>query len=87
MGQTNEGLRALRTRKGITQEGLRDRSGVPQKTISNLESRGPSRAVVNALRVARALGVSAEDLFASYLDKAKKAPRKRTAVHTHGANG
>jgi transcriptional regulator with XRE-family HTH domain len=67
MNRTNDGLKAARKRKDLTQEVLGERSKVPQETLSRLERLGPSRAVINAMRVAKALGTSVEALFGSYL--------------------
>lgn len=54
----------MRVRKHFTQEALEAASGVSQAIISKLESRGPTAGVAHAIALARALGVSVEDLFA-----------------------
>jgi transcriptional regulator with XRE-family HTH domain len=56
-------LRAVRLRRHLTQEALEATSGVPQTVISKLESRGPTVGVLHALDLAKALGVSVEELF------------------------
>ena len=72
MKQAVSVLRAVRTRKGLTQEALEAAANVSQATISGLESRGPGPAVQAALRIARALGMTVEELFGA------------TAVSTRG---
>ena len=56
-------LRSVRVRKHFTQEALEAASGVSQAIISKLESRGPTAGVHHAIAIAKALGVSVEDLF------------------------
>ena len=68
MDRTNakptRGLRAVRVAKGLSQEALEAASGVQQRTISKLETAtSASRAVLNALRLAKALGTTVEELF------------------------
>ena len=72
MKQAVSVLRSVRTRKGLTQEALEAAANVSQATISGLESRGPGPAVQAALRIARALGMTVEELFGA------------TAVSTRG---
>lgn len=55
-------LRAARRKAGFDQEQLAERSGVPQGTISRIE-RGQTPNSGHALRLARALGSTVEDLF------------------------
>lgn len=78
MKQAVSVLRAVRTRKGLTQEALEAAANVSQATISGLESRGPGPAVQAALRIARALGMTVEELFAE--DAAAR--RASTSVRT-----
>lgn len=87
MGQTKERLRATRLKKGITQEALAEAASTPQKSISNLEKHGPARAVLNVLKIARALDTTVEELFGGYLDKTARPSRKRTVVHSPAVNG
>jgi transcriptional regulator with XRE-family HTH domain len=61
-------MRHTRKIKGLSQEELEARTGVVQVSISKLERRGPTKAIVNAIRLARALGVTVEDLFGAYVD-------------------
>lgn len=87
MKRTALGLRAVRTRKGVTQERLEAMSGVLQETISRLENHGPSTGVLQAIRLARALGTTVEELFGDHIDAAGQGAlsrRGRTAVHNSG---
>lgn len=65
---------------GFQQDGLAERSGVPQGTISRIEN-GTAPLVTNALRLARALGTTVEDLFDDLLaaDDAERAERAAVA--------
>jgi len=64
MVQTNATkLRVVRQRRHLTQEALEASSGIPQTVISKLESRGPTAGVFHAIALARALGVTVEELF------------------------
>jgi transcriptional regulator with XRE-family HTH domain len=65
-------LRRLRTELGISQEALARLAGVPQRTISALETRGPTAAILSSIKLARALNVSSELLFGHCV------PRRRT---------
>ncbi len=71
MGETHRrpeiinSVRTHRRSRGMRQQELADAAGVSLRTITNLENRAdyvPSLAV--ALRVARALGLGVERLFA-----------------------
>ena len=63
MNDDNESpVRAARRKAGLDQEQLAERSGVPQGTISRIE-RGQTPNSGHALRLARALGSTVEDLF------------------------
>jgi putative transcriptional regulator len=55
-------VRAARRKAGLDQEQLAERSGVPQGTISRIE-RGQTPNSGHALRLARALGSTVEELF------------------------
>jgi len=63
MNRTTTKLRTLRNRRALSQEALEKASGVSQATISALETRGPGPAVAHAIAIAKALGVTVEDLF------------------------
>jgi putative transcriptional regulator len=56
-------LRDLRTERGLTQEQLADRIGVTRKTINTVERGVFLPSTVLALKLARALGTSVEQLF------------------------
>lgn len=57
-------LKDARIEKGLTQRQLAELSGVPRRTIQNWEESGFGNATVkNAVRVARALGKSIEELL------------------------
>lgn len=64
MNRTTTKLRALRNRRALSQEALEAASGVSQATISALETRGPGPAVFHAIALAKALGMTVEELFA-----------------------
>ena len=87
MDRTNakptRGLRAVRVAKGLSQEALEAASGVQQRTISKLEtSSSTSRAVLNALRLAKALGTTVEDLFGHALAARENARSRSRRVRT-----
>ena len=63
MNRTTTKLRTLRNRRALSQEALEKASGVSQATISALETRGPGPAVAHAIAIAKAMGVTVEDLF------------------------
>lgn len=62
-GDLKNGLKAVRTRLGLSQSELAGRAGIARQTIGGIEAAlyAPSAAV--ALRLARALGCRVEDLF------------------------
>jgi transcriptional regulator with XRE-family HTH domain len=60
-------VRVARRRAGLDQEQLAERSGVPQGTISRIE-RGQTPNSGHALRLARALGSTVEELFGHIVD-------------------
>lgn len=55
-------LRKFRQKQHLSQMGLSAKSGVNQTTISAIES-GTMPSLENALKLAKALGVKAEDLL------------------------
>ena len=63
---TTTRLRAAREAAKQLQEDLAEASGVPQGTISRIEN-GTAPQVVTALRLARALDTTVEDLFSDLL--------------------
>lgn len=58
-------LRVARKAAGLEQEELASRSGISQGTISRIERGSPAPSVETALALARALGLTVEDLFAA----------------------
>ena len=56
-------LRELREAKGLTQAQLADLIGVSRKTVNTVENGVFVPSTVVALKLARALGSSVEDLF------------------------
>jgi len=72
--RNKNGLRAARTARGWSQDALADAANVRQARVSRLEQGVPPVAVLNALRIARALGTTVEDLFGECVP--------RTGVHT-----
>ncbi|MBE3591064.1 MAG: helix-turn-helix domain-containing protein [Firmicutes bacterium] len=64
MSEVRNGLRRLRQARGWSQQELAQRAGVTRQTVSGVESGRYLPSVAVALRLARALGCSVEDLFA-----------------------
>lgn len=62
-GELANRLRELRARHGLTQAELATRVGVTRKTINTVENRVFVPSTILALKLARALDVSVEDLF------------------------
>lgn len=56
-------LRAARRAAGIDVETLADRASTTHQTIYSIESRGTIPSTTTALRIARALGTTVEELF------------------------
>jgi transcriptional regulator with XRE-family HTH domain len=77
-------LRALRVKRAMSQETLEEVSGVSQTIISKIERKGPSLAVAHAIAIAKALGVTVEDLFAGETPRTISKPRRRALGRTHG---
>ena len=78
---TTTRLRAAREAAKQLQEDLAEASGVPQGTIGRIEN-GTAPQVVTALRLARALDTTVEDLFSDLLiaDDEERARRAAGAV-------
>lgn len=55
-------LRELRERAGLTQRELAERAGVPQRSVSNYEQGLAEPGLGAAIRLARALDVTVEEL-------------------------
>lgn len=58
-----EKIKLHRERKGFSQTKLADISGVPQTTISGLENKNVIPSVLIADKLAKALGVTVNDLL------------------------
>lgn len=56
-------LQQLRWARNWSQAKLERVSGVPQSVISNIENKNTEPGIITALRLARALKVSVEELF------------------------
>ena len=61
-GLVNE-IKALRTKRGLTQEGLAEACGVTRKTINTIERGRFVPSTVLALKISAVLGVRVEDAF------------------------
>lgn len=69
--------RLIRARKaaGLTQQKLADLIGVPQSSIARFESGRYDPSLRNALKIARVLGDSVEEIFGGVLENEAPAPR------------
>jgi transcriptional regulator with XRE-family HTH domain len=56
-------LQQLRRLKGLTQEALAEKAGIPRSTLTHLETGASNPSLMNLLAVARALQVSVEELL------------------------
>ncbi|MHC5278906.1 helix-turn-helix domain-containing protein [Listeria kieliensis] len=56
-------IKLFREKKGLTQSALSALSGVPQTTISGLENKNIIPSLIIADRLAKALGVTTNDLL------------------------
>ena len=61
-GLVNE-IKALRTKRGLTQEGLAEACGVTRKTINTIERGRFVPSTDLALKISAVLGVRVEDAF------------------------
>lgn len=70
-------LRAIRTKKKITQEELAHRAGIAVSQVGRIE-RGELNISISTLSVlARALDVAPKDMFDTSMGKETKPPRKK----------
>lgn len=89
----NESFRKARSAVGMTQEQLERAANVSQCLISELERGKCPRSVVLALRLARTLNTSVEELFGQYVDSAvgqeahEERPRARRRGRVSSAEG
>ncbi|MGI4846234.1 MAG: helix-turn-helix transcriptional regulator [Janthinobacterium lividum] len=56
-------MKVQRARLDLTQAGLAERAGVTRKSINAIETGAMVPSTILALKLARALGVSVEELF------------------------
>ncbi|MCA1857048.1 helix-turn-helix transcriptional regulator [Massilia oculi] len=61
--QLKTSMKVQRARLDLTQAGLAERAGVTRKSINAIETGAMVPSTVLALKLARALGVSVEELF------------------------
>ena len=62
-GELENRLKAIRTERGWTQAELAERVGVSRKTINTIENEVFEPSTVVALKIARALDQSVEEIF------------------------
>lgn len=81
MSKPQTKFRQVRDERGLSQEALEDLTGVSQAVISSLDLGKVPLSVRLALRLAKELGTTVEDLFG---EAASELPprEKRTRVHT-----
>lgn len=61
-----ERLRELRTERGLSQERLAELAGVDRNYIGQIERAERNVALVNIVRIAKALGIEPAELFAQF---------------------
>jgi transcriptional regulator with XRE-family HTH domain len=86
MARTTQ-LRSIRVKRAMSQEALEEASGVSQAVISKIERNGPTTGVRHAIALAKALGVTVEELFAGESDRTVARPRRRVGSHAHTDRG
>ncbi len=59
-------LRELRTERGVSQERLAELAGVDRNYIGQIERAERNPAVVNVVKIAKALGVAPSELFRDF---------------------
>lgn len=67
----------------MSQEALEEASGVSQAVISDIERKGPSASVSQAIALAKALGVTVEELFGGETARTAARPRRRRLGGLH----
>lgn len=58
----NNNIKFLRTKNGISQQGLADKVGIDRSTVSRIENNEIETTIDNAIKIADALNVSLYDL-------------------------
>jgi transcriptional regulator with XRE-family HTH domain len=69
-----ERIRALRHDRGLSQEALADATGLHRTYIGAVERGERNVALRNILRIAEALGVAPQELFAAWAAEARPLP-------------
>ena len=80
-GNTGARIKELRTKKGLTQEGLAEATGLHRVTIARYESEGRNMTLDSASRIAQALGVSIDSLGHKQGGHDNGNDQERTAGH------
>jgi transcriptional regulator with XRE-family HTH domain len=70
-------LRHYRLRAGLTQRQLAERAGVPVRSVENWEINHRVPRMPTTVALARALGVSVDEMMACKLPAAPKKPARR----------
>ena len=63
----NNNIKYLRTKNGISQQGLADKVGIDRSTVSRIENNEIETTIDNAIKIADALNVSLYDLVSKDL--------------------
>ena len=63
----NNNIKFLRTKNGISQQGLADKVGIDRSTVSRIENNEIETTIDNAIKIADALNVSLYDLVSKDL--------------------
>lgn len=58
----NNNIKYLRTKEGISQQGLADKIGIDRSTVSRIENNEIETTIDNAIKIAKALNVTIYDL-------------------------
>lgn len=58
----NNNIKFLRTKNGISQQGLADKVGIDRSTVSRIENNEIETTIDNAIKIADALNISLYDL-------------------------
>lgn len=78
-------LASIRHQQGLSQERLAQLTGVPQRTISHLETRGPTQSLRDAVILSKALGHSIEELFEIAVNPDSHRQRRCARASTTGS--